>query len=299
MKTIIRLLMVAALFSVGCSASVAALMNRFDVVTFCCGCPVENRLCEPQFDALNWPAANGHYLAMGSDAYRAQIVAHGNGLAIYYNVFNDGCAKMTAAEKAAVIEKYAQTLFAKTGPRPQWIILNEISAGLWPTNAAYRQWAVNVVATLKNKYKFSVILCAPFARPGAHSNDWQAVAANANIGIECYLSGKAIKAHGFSTNWCETQYRISKEKYLRLGVPADRLFLAEDFSNTEDVPKCTWGRAGVSREDWNRTIAVRSTAIHEVGFAGFMSYAWSKNKLKAPADDLIQFEKTYKNQTLP
>ena len=61
----------------------AAPPHRFDVVTFCCDCPVENHLCEPQFDALNWPAANGHNLAMGSDAHRKQIVAQGNQLAIY------------------------------------------------------------------------------------------------------------------------------------------------------------------------------------------------------------------------
>lgn len=277
----------------------AALENRFDIETFNCAGPVTNHFCDAQFDALNWPATNGHYLVMGSDSHWEAITARGNALAIYYNVFNEGFEKMTAGEKAASIEKYAEANFTKTGPRPEWLILNEISAGRWPTSAAYRKWAVDVVSALKNKYKFSVVLCAPFNRPAAHPEDWQAVAANAHIGIECYLSGKAIKAHDFSTGWCEAQYRISKEKYARLGVPANRLFLVEHFANTEDAPDRKWGRQGVSRDDWDKAIAVRSAASHKAGFAGFISYCWSKNRMKVSDEELIHFEKTYQAQVLP
>jgi hypothetical protein len=236
---------------------------------------------------------------MGSDLHRAQITAHGNGLAIYYDVFNEGSDKIAAAQKAATIEKYAQKLFTSTGPRPDWLILNEISAGKWPSDAAYRKWAADVVSILKNQYKFSVVLCAPFQRPAAHPEDWQAIAANANIGIECYLSGKAIKEHGFSTNWCEAQYRAAKNKYTRLGVPADRLFLVESFANTEDAADRPWGRQGVSRDDWEKAITVRSAALHKVGFPGFISYAWAKNRMKVSDEELIHFEDTYKVQVLP
>jgi hypothetical protein len=279
-----------------CSASPA---NRFDVVTFCCNCPIENHLCEPQFDALNWTNSIGHYLAMGSDEHRAEVTATGNELAVYYDVFNEGADKLTATEKAASIEGYAQKLFTKTGPRPRWLILNEISAGKWPADAAYRKWAADVASLLHNKYKFSVVLCAPFSHPGAHADDWQAVAANATIGIECYLSGKAIRDHGFSTNWCEAQYRIAKQKYMHLGVPADRLFLVEDFSNTEDAPDKTWGRQGVPAEDWARAIAVRSVALHKVGFTGFISYGWSGDRMKVPDEELVHFEEVYRSQVLP
>lgn len=297
-RTIIQII-VAAL-SLGALRSSAALVNRFDIETFNCPGAVSNHFCDPQFDVLNWPATNGHYLVMGSDAHRAQITARGNELAIYYNVFNEGFdKKMTAAEKAASIEQYAQKNFTKTGPRPQWIILNEISPGRWPTNDAYRQWAVEVVSTLKNQYKFSVVLCSPFDRPAAHGEDWQAVAASAVIGIECYLSGKAVKAHNFSPEWCEMQYRISKEKYAHLGVPASRLFLIEHFANTEDAKDRPWGRQGVSPADWDKAIAVRSAALHRVGFAGFISYCWSKNRMKVPDDELIHYEKTYQAQVLP
>ena len=277
----------------------AALENRFDIETFCCECTVENHFCEPQFEALNWHATNGHYLVMGSDSHREQIAAQGNALAIYYDVFNEGCEKMTAAEKADAIEKYSQKHFTSTGPRPQWIILNEISASKWPTNAAYRKWVVDVLSALKNKYKYSAVLCAPFDRPAAHPEDWQAVAANAYVGIECYLSGKAIEEHKFSPAWCETQYRISKNKYAHLGVPADRLFLVEHFANTEDAPDRKWGRQGVTREEWDKAITIRSAALHKVGFAGFMSYCWSKNRMKVSDEELIHFENTYRAQTLP
>ena len=279
--------------------SYAAPVNRFDVVTLCCDCPIENHLCEPQFDALNWSGAGGHYLAMGTDEHRGQVTAAGNVLAVYYDVFNKGSDELTAAEKAAGIEAYARSRFTGSGPRPQWLILNEISAGKWPVDAAYRQWAADVVSILHNQYHFSVILCAPFQRPGAHSGDWRAVATNATIGIECYLSGKAIKEHEFSTNWCAEQYRISREKYLRLGVPADRLFLVEDFANTDDAPDRTWGRQGVSAADWQKAIEVRSAALHKIGFAGFISYGWSGDRMKVPDEELIDFEKIYRAQVLP
>jgi hypothetical protein len=191
----------AASFLICFSMGAAEPQNRFDVVTFCCDCPIENHLCDPQFDALNWQAANGHYLAMGSDAHQNQIISQGNHLAIYYNVFNDGSEKMTAIEKAASIEEYARSRFTHTGGRPQWIILNEISAGRWPVDSTYRKWVVQLITDLKNKYGLSPVLCAPFERPGAHAEDWQAIATNACIGIECYLGGKAIKDHAFSTNW--------------------------------------------------------------------------------------------------
>jgi hypothetical protein len=289
----------AASFLIICLPGAAEPQNRFDVVTFCCDCPIENHLCEPQFDALNWQATNGHYLAMGSDAHQNQILSQGNHLAIYYNVFNDGYQRMTAAEKAASIEEYAQSNFTHTGARPEWIILNEISAGRWPVDVAYRKWVVQIVADLKNKYHLSPVLCAPFERPGAHAEDWRAIATNACIGIECYLGGKAIKGQSFSTNWCEGRYRASKEKYMRLGVPPNRLFLVEDFANTENAADKTWGRQGVSPEDWDRAIAVRSAASHKVGFAGFIGYGWSGDGMKAPDEELVHFENIYRAQDLP
>ena len=99
LKRIARFFVSVALLQIACSISTAAPVNRFDVVTFCCDCPVEDRLCQPQFDALNWKAGDGHYLAMGSDEHRAQVTAAGNELAVYYDVFNDGRGKTDSGGK--------------------------------------------------------------------------------------------------------------------------------------------------------------------------------------------------------
>ena len=38
-----------------------------------------------------------------------------------------------------------------------------------------------------------------------------------------------------------------------------------------------WGRSGVSYAGWDNAIKVRADAAKEVGFAGFIGYAWGKN----------------------
>jgi len=274
-----------------------ALKTRFDVVTLCCPCSVEDHLCQPQFDHLNWEMNPGHFLAMGGDAHRTAITNRNNELAAYYNFFNEGCSLMTGTNKAGLIEKYVQEKFTRTGAKPRWIVLNEISAGQWPTNQAYRKWTIEVVRVLRRQYGLQPILCAPFATPKANSESWQAVAADAFIGIECYLSGEEIKRHGFSVAWCEQRYAEARKAYLQRGVPAGRLFLVEHFGQTPAGVQ--WGRAGVSAEDWNGAIRVRSEAADQVGFAGFVSYAWAKNRMKVSDAELLQFEDTYRAQTLP
>jgi hypothetical protein len=39
--------------------------------------------------------------------------------------------------------------------------------------------------------------------------------------------------------------------------------------------------------------------LRTVGFPGFISYAWSKNRMKVSDKELIHFENTYKAQALP
>ena len=123
---------------------------KFDVVTFCCHCAPDNTLCQPQFDHLNVPTTNGHYLAMGSDAHRLELATNGNALAIYYNTFNEGYSTNSGAQQAARIDQYAVNGFTSTGPKPDWVVLNEISAGLWQNDAAYRLWTRDVVHALKS-----------------------------------------------------------------------------------------------------------------------------------------------------
>lgn len=275
----------------------AQCIRRFDVATFCCPCSIQNHLCEPQFDHLNWAASPGHYLAMGGDAHRLAVTNQNNQLAAYYNNFSRGWAHMTATNKAALIDKYVEDRFTAPGLKPNWILLNEISGRQWPTNETYRKWAIDVVRVLHSQYGFQPILCAPFAMPRRNDVSWRGVAANAFIGIECYLSGEKIKQHEFSIEWCRQRYADARRTYEKRGVPADRLFLVEHFGQTP--AGVNWGRGGVSADDWDRAIRVRSEAAHQVGFTGFVSYAWAKNRMKVSDAELLRFEDVYRAQILP
>src|ERR1051325_8212767 len=141
--------------------------QKFDVFTF------GDSLSQAQFDHLNFPTTNGHYIAMGGDTHRYELATNGNALAIYYNTFNDGYSTNSGAQQAAMIHQTVTNNFVSNGPRPDWLILNEISAGTCPASAAYRAWVRDVVHSLKTNYGYSVILYAPFANPGANAADWQ------------------------------------------------------------------------------------------------------------------------------
>ncbi len=270
---------------------------KFDIVTFCCPCSVDNHICQDQFDHLNFPTTNGHYIAMGTDAHRLELATNGNALAIYYNTFNDGYSTNSAAQQAAIIDQYAVNGFTSTGPKPNWIVLNEISTGLWQSDSAYRTWAQGVVHALKTTYGYNVILYAPFANPGNFSGNWQGIAADAYIGIENYLSGAEVKAQGFSVSWCQGQYQSSINSYTALGVARGKLMLGEEFPQT--TAGTGFGRDGVSSNDWNTAILTRNQAAQNVGFAGFLSYAWGGNAMLVSDDELIEHEDTYRTNFLP
>jgi hypothetical protein len=131
---------------------------RFDIATFCCTCTTDDHFCFPQFDHLNWISANGHYFALGSDNYRTNVEANGNVLAAYYDTFTTGFSTNTAQQKADSINQYVTNLFTTYGPRPDWVILNEISSSQWPANDTYRQWTTNVVHILATQYAYKVLI---------------------------------------------------------------------------------------------------------------------------------------------
>ncbi len=270
---------------------------KFDIVTFCCPCSVDSHICQPQFDHLNFPSTNGHFIAMGTDAHRMDLATNGNALAIYYNTFNDGYGTNSGDVEAGLIDQYGINNFTSTGPKPNWIVLNEISTSLWQSDATYRAWAELVVRTLKNTYGYNVILYAPFANPGNFASDWQSIAADAYIGIENYLSGEEVKAQGFSVSWCQSQYQSSITSYTALGVPRGKLMLGEEFP--QSVAGTGYGRSGVSSNDWDTAILTRNQAALNVAFAGFLSYAWGGNQMLVTDDELIEHEDTYRTNFLP
>ncbi|HXU79524.1 MAG TPA: hypothetical protein VN794_23290, partial [Methylomirabilota bacterium] len=143
---------------------------RFDIVTFCCQCAPDDSFCQPQFDHLNLATTNGHFLAMGTDAHRLELATNGNALAAYYNTFNDGWPTNTGVQQATRVDQYVKANFTSLGPRPDWIVLNEISTSLWTGNAAYRAWVHDVVHALKANFSYNVILYSPFPNPGANGS---------------------------------------------------------------------------------------------------------------------------------
>ena len=102
---------------------------------------------------------------------------------------------------------------------------------------------------------------------------------------------------GFSLSTVQANYQRTETTYNNLGVPTSRLFLGEDYAQT--TSGTSYGRAGVSMDDWDHAIELRSQAIHNVGFYGSISFAWSKNAMGVLEDEMTHYEDTYRAQTLP
>lgn len=287
----------AMLITITCLNAAATPDLKFDVATFCCHCDPDKTFCQPQFDHLNWPTTNGHFIAMGTDDHRLELATNGNVLAVYYDTFNAGYSTNSAATQASNINYYAVSRFTSTGPRPDWIVLNEISSSLWQNDAPYRVWAAAVVRELKTNYGFNVILFSPFATVGANGADWQAVSANAWVGIENYLDGAQIKANSFSVSWCQGQYQNSINTYLARGVPRAKLMLGEHFGHT--VAGTGWGRSGVTSNEWDQAIVARSQAAMNLAFTGYLTYSWGGNGMLVPDEEMVHFEDTYRTNALP
>ena len=301
---IIRLVLVQILLLIAAIPPLQAAPDlRFDVVWFCCPCYPTNHFCQAQFDHLNWPSQNGHYLAMPTDTYRADIIANGNVLAAYYNTFDDGAwSTNTGLQAASNIDYYVSVNFTNTGPRPDWLIINELSSGTWPGNQSYRTYVTDAIHALANTYGYKVIVYSPFPNPGANGSDWQKLAADACIAVENYLGGQAITNHGFSVSWCQSQYQSSITSYGNLGVPKSRLMLGEHFGQTTDTLNgvtVTWGRNNVTFSDWDSALAARSIAAENCGFPGYLSYAWYSDAMLETDTNMIHFEDTYSSFALP
>jgi len=280
------------------SSALAVFDKRFDICTFnCTPDGSDPHFCQPQFDALNWVSTNGHMLCMGTDAHRLELNGNGNFLGAYYNNLSGLYGTYTGTAAADQIENYIIANFTATGVKTTWVAINEISGSLWPTSTDYRAWLRTCMARLHSTYGHSIILFAPFANPANNAADWVPLSGNVYVGIESYLSGAAINASGNSVSWCQTQYQSSKTSYLNLGIASGQLFLTEDFQQT--VAGTAWGRSGVSYAGWDNAINARSTAAHNVGFAGFCSYAWEHNNMGVSEADMVHFENTYKAKTLP
>ena len=266
------------------------------------------------FGQLNWTSPNGHLIMLGGDGDAANpkwwhVKNAGNFVCAYYNNLNEpGYLQRTATQKADDIHNYLLAMFNGDGGGgypvgiPTWLVINEISNGLWPDNQTYRTWVRGVVARLAQTYGHKVVILAPFETAITNNADWQALAGNAYIGIEAYLSGREIRAQNNSVAWCQSYYQNCKNTYLNRGVPASKLFLVEHFGWTAST--ASWGRASVLENEWHAAIAARTQAARNVGFAGFVGYGWGSY------DELVWdpayfdahqwvFANTYNNYTVP
>jgi autotransporter-associated beta strand protein len=272
---------------------------------------------QAQFNVLNYASMNGNYMMTSTDNHRPEMVAHGNALAQFYNNFNADynhptAERRTPAEEAAFIHNYVTSNSTKNGPRPEWLILNEISASQWqlnpgvPSKSEHRTWVIDTVTLLNDEYGYKVITYSPYETVGSgNAASWQALAAKSYIAIESYQSGTEVWNSG-STNaarlaWAQSKYQNSKNTYLAAGVPASRLFVSEHFGNnnavTDSGAAAGWGRAGLaSAAAWDTVIQLRQDAIYNVGFAGFLAYSWGGNGMEVTEAEQIQHEYYYRSR---
>lgn len=275
------------------------LAMKFDVATFqcaegivACDADIDKCWCQNLFDALD--VGPPHYMAMGSDDHRNEILGAGNELAAYVDDLNTDWMDGAEARAADVMADAEANFVCGV---PTWFVLNEISAGTWPSNASYRQFVIDFAAEMDLVWGKNVLIASPFSAPGANGASWAALSEHAWIGVESYLSGQEINATGNQAVWCAEQYQTSKDAYTSKGVPEDRLVLFEHFGGT---PTDTgWGRSGVSDAGWINAIEARSAAAASVGFAGFASYSWASNLVHEDEAARISFIETYVAQPLP
>jgi hypothetical protein len=271
---------------------------RFDVATLSCGASgvctggEDKCLCQADFDVLN--GASSHLMALGTDKQKQKVWSAGNVQAVYVDDLNTGWTSGAAAKVSAVMSQAEKNFPCGV---PTWFIVNEISAGLWPSNPSYRDYVVAFAKSMKNDHGRKVVIAAPFETPGNNAAWWGEVSKYAFIGAEVYLSGKEVNSHSNSVAWCQSQYQASINAYAAVGVAKSRLFLLEHFGNTD--PSKGWGRAGVSVAGWKNAITARAKAIQNLGFAGFASYGWGGNDLHAPEADRLSFMATYLGNPVP
>jgi len=283
----------------------ARIRPRFDVVWF----GQRGASLDPEvFTRLNErdPDDRGHYIVMPTTEHKADIERVGNRLAHYHKSLNTDESKRATWPNlsAEFMAKGIADRHAAAGFATRWIFVNEISATRWPAAPGYRRWVIDVARHLEGE-GFNVAIFSPFAklRPNRPAGpDWKTLSDHAWIVIEGYLSGRRIleqMRNGDALAWSRNCYLEMRKSYEHYGVPRRRLFIAEHFGHTQHGPRRNWGRCGISQKNWLAAIEARSTAARDVGFAGYVSFAWMYNQMQAPRPHLLRCCKTYADARLP
>src|SRR5438552_4635791 len=85
---------------------------------------------QSQFNVLNYPSINGNYMMTSTDGHRSEMLANNNNLAEFYNWFQQRYDAHTTKDgnlSADEIDAYVVSNSTNNGPKPTWLILNEIS----------------------------------------------------------------------------------------------------------------------------------------------------------------------------
>ena len=162
---------VSAALATSQAPTASAYDLHFDYTSF------ETGFGQSQFNVLNYPSINGNYMMTSTDNHRPEMVANGNTLAEFYNNFNADynhptAERRTPAEEAAHINQYTINNSANNGPRPEWLILNEISPSQWqlnpgaPSLSEHRTWVIDTVTLLNDVYGYKVITYSPYETVG-------------------------------------------------------------------------------------------------------------------------------------
>jgi hypothetical protein len=240
-------------------------------------------LREAEWSGLNYDSA--HFVVMPGDSHRQQLHAKGNYLAAYVDKLNDGYPGTGAAAADAAMNDM-QGRYG--GDVPAWVMLNEI-ASTWEKSQAYRDYIVAYAKRLADHYGKHVVVFSQFATVTTqHASDWAKLAAKAFVGIEVQVTGADVAADPSSAY---TKYEAAAKAYDKAGVHSNRQMLVDNFSNSS--AGTGWGRSGVSADQWRNAIKVRTAAAKKVGFAGYVTYAWSGNGAESPSDVRQSFEATY------
>src|SRR5690242_19837630 len=188
-RSLARAVLAAALFTVIGSPAPATDVH-FDYTSFDnANTPGANpHFGQAQFNVLNYPSTNGNYMMTSTDNHRPETLANNNDLAEFYNNFLADYntqyrgTGLDAVAEADAINSYTVKISAKNGPRPNWLILNELSASVWPDETQkgidYRNWVIQAVTRLHDVYGYTVVTYSPFQTVGTgRATSWQALSA--------------------------------------------------------------------------------------------------------------------------
>jgi len=266
---------------------------------------------------LNWQSPNGHFEMMSTDTHRSDLAATGNTQAEFFNWFENAYESQQPGQKdgnagADIIDEYVVKESQTTGPKPNWIYLNEISFSQWPVSSDYRTWVINCVTRLRDFYHYNVVTYSPFfTNPTTGFNSsWQALVSTGGpyksfIGVESYISGQSVKNNGFNVTTTQNTYQSGINAYLsRTTVTAPGLFMSEHMGTS--VSGEFFGSGGLNDADWIQAIIVRQQALHNISvagttntYSGFNAYSWGsvESGATAPtASERNSYEYAYRSQ---